>query len=363
MERKLASIQVVESISQIDGADKIELARVLGWQCVVKRGEFRPGDLCTYVEIDSQMPEKPEYEFLRSRKFRVRTIKLRGVFSQGLLLPPVPGKKVGEDVTEILGITKYDPQAQEEKANLSNPKYPSWCKKFMKYSAFRWLYFKINQKPKRGFPEWISKTDETRIQAIPEILQDPDFIASKKYITQKVDGCSGTYFLESVKTWWCGSKRVFGACSRNVNVTNDPTCRYIEVARKFKIKEALEYLSEKYNSDVAIQGEIAGPGIQKNKDGFNSLRFFVFNVFIRSENRYLNISEMTVNCGMVNLETVPILEWDFSSYGHTVDSLVDYSIGSSVFAPVPREGVVVRTHNMRTSFKAINPEFLIKYEE
>lgn len=85
--RKLAHIEIIESLSPIEGADKIEVAKVLGWECVVKKGEFKKGDIVVYVEVDSVMPDKPEYEFLRDRKFRIRTIKLKGQVSMGLILP------------------------------------------------------------------------------------------------------------------------------------------------------------------------------------------------------------------------------------------------------------------------------------
>src|SRR5688500_2703073 len=123
--RKLASIQKVERVDPIPGAEKIEVATVLGWQCVVKRGQFRPGDLGVYFEIDSLLPERPEYEFMRERKFRVRTIKLRGQISQGLFLSfsdlgyPLQNSKLvvaklGDDVSGLLGVTKYDPEAARE---------------------------------------------------------------------------------------------------------------------------------------------------------------------------------------------------------------------------------------------------------
>ena len=107
-ERKLAHIEIIEELREIPGADKIEVAKVLGWECVVKKGEFKKGDIVVYVEVDSIMPDKPEYEFLRDRKFRIRTIKLKGQVSQGLVLPcPSSLGFVGDDVTDILGITKY----------------------------------------------------------------------------------------------------------------------------------------------------------------------------------------------------------------------------------------------------------------
>lgn len=169
-ERKLAHIELISALSPIEGADNIEVATVLGWQCVVKKGEFKVGDLIIYVEVDSVMPEKPEYEFLRDKKFRVRTIKLRGQVSQGLVLPlsildiyvkEKGGLKFlksalqpGDDVTNYLGITKYlSPSEREEisqtKIKLANRK--NKLKKFMmRYSWFRRIF--LSKKPKNEFP-------------------------------------------------------------------------------------------------------------------------------------------------------------------------------------------------------------------
>lgn len=166
--RALAHIEVITDLRPIDGADKIEVAQVLGWECVVQKGEFKVGQPVIYVEVDSVMPEKPEFEFLRDRKFRIRTIKLRGQVSQGLLLPlsylsTDTGKfKIGGDVTYWMGITKYlSPSEREEferqERKLANGK--NKLKKFMmRYSWFRTLFLSRNKK--EGFPYWVSKTDE-----------------------------------------------------------------------------------------------------------------------------------------------------------------------------------------------------------
>ncbi len=195
MERKLAHIEKIINISPIEGADNIEVVTVLGWKCVVKKGEFKLDDWVIYVEIDSIMPEKPEYEFLRDRKFRVKTIKLRGQVSQGLVLPlsllgdGIKWFNLGDDVTDKLGIVKYltpSEQEEERKIVLNSNK----LKKFMmRYSWFRRLF--LSRKQKEGFPYWVSKTDEERIQNIPYVLEQ--FKDSEVYITEKIDYQSGTW--------------------------------------------------------------------------------------------------------------------------------------------------------------------------
>ncbi len=196
MERKLAHIEIIESLTSIQGADKIEVAQVLGWQCVVKKDEFKVGEKIIYIEVDSIVPEKPEFEFLRDRKFRIKTIKLKGQVSQGLVLPlkflnggyvDHRSYSIGEDVTQRLGIVKYlspseqsELQKQEEKIKLEKNK----LKKFMmRYSWFRRLF--LSKKKKSEFPYWVAKTDEERIQNIPNVLRQ--FKDYEVYVTEKID--------------------------------------------------------------------------------------------------------------------------------------------------------------------------------
>lgn len=178
MDRKLAHVEIIEAIFPIPNADKIEMVKILGWECVVKKNEFKVGEKVVYVEVDAIMPEKPEYEFLRDRKFRIRTIRLRGQISQGLVLPlsTLPQNSsyfsIGHDVTELLGITKYlspseqsELQQQEEKIKLEKNR----LKKFMmRYSWFRRMFLSRNQI--KGFPYWVNKTDEERCISDSSIL-------------------------------------------------------------------------------------------------------------------------------------------------------------------------------------------------
>lgn len=201
MERKLAHIEQIIDIAPIEGADKIEVATVLGWKCVVKKGEFKIGDSVVYVEVDSIMPEKPEYEFLRDRKFRVKTIKLKGQVSQGLVLPlSVLGKTniwvtMGHDVTDELGIVKYlSPSEQEEERKIEL--HSSKLKKFMmRYSWYRKFF--LSRKQKEGFPFWISKSDEERCISANTILN-----------TNK-----GDFTIKEI----CESKDIFKVKSYNIN--------------------------------------------------------------------------------------------------------------------------------------------------
>lgn len=189
--RKLASIQKISAIDPIPGKDKIELATVLGWKIIVRKGEFAVGDLCVFCEIDSVLPEKPEFEFLRSKKFRIKTMKLGSAYSQGICfgLDILPPKKHGEpyvldeDVTAVIGVTQYEPTMDKEPDELVSKqakKYPKWL---LRFAWFRKLVG-IGKPKKSGFPSFIKRTDECRLQGNPAKLQD-----KQEWIcTSKLDG-------------------------------------------------------------------------------------------------------------------------------------------------------------------------------
>lgn len=387
MERKLAHIELIESLRPISGADKIEVAKVLGWECVVKKGEFKVGEKIIYIEVDSVMPETPEYEFLRDRKFRVRTIKLRGQISQGLVLPLYPalpeyvnGKKqiyeVGEDYSEYLGITKYlSPSEREEitqtERKLANEK--NKLKKFMmRYSWFRRLL--LSKKQKVGFPYWVSKTDEERIQNIPHVLEQ--FKDKEVYITEKIDYQSVTFTGKMLPNntpligKFLPKKFKFIVCSRNF-ITNDKNSLYWRIAEKYNIEKIL-----KENPTLTIQGEQGDTKIQGNKYGITGPTMWVFNIIDHTKDYHYNWYEMKSFCDKYGLNIVPIIRIPehgllanystLKSLGSTVQELVEFSKGKSVVNPnVEREGMVVRCiegGKKVLSFKVINPEFLLKHE-
>jgi hypothetical protein len=368
MNRKLASIQKIVNIHNIEGADKIETVQVLGWECVSRKNEFKVGDLVVYCEVDSILPEKPEFEFLRDRKFRIKTIKLRKQISQGIVFPlsilPNPFNHTeGEDVTEILGIVKHDPQLQEEKALAEQFKSKSKINKFfMNFALYRYIYFKFNHKDK-GWPNWIPHTDEERIQScVRMLINRPN---SEWYITEKLDGQSGTFFIGNKKTW--GIKKLeFGVCSRNIRLSKPDNSSYWAMAEKYDIKKKLLELEE---AGIVVQGECVGQKIQKNKYGLEEQDFFVFNV-IDNGTKY-TLGQMKVFCLQNGFKTVPIINesWTFNNCDRPVSEiikeLVTMSIDKSVLnKDIWREGIVLRLkEDPNVSFKVINPEFLLKYSE
>jgi len=211
--RKLATIQVINNIEPIKDADMIEKATVLGWEVVIaKKDNFKIGNKIIYIEVDSVMPEKPEFEFLRKYNFRIKTQKLRGQISQGLILPlnTLSSKDslhrfmIGDDVTEMMKITKYlSPSEREEikKVEINQNKLTKFMKR---YSWYRRLF--LSRKQKEGFPYWCTKSDETRLQNIPQVLEQ--FKDKEVYITEKIDYQSVTFTGKLVPRFnnWFGIK-------------------------------------------------------------------------------------------------------------------------------------------------------------
>ena len=361
--RQLATIRQIATLRPIEGADRIEVAQVDGWECVVKKGEFQVGEKIVYIEIDSIVPERPEFEFLRDRKFRVRTIKLKGQISQGLvlalsILPEGTSTEVGTDVTEVLGIKKYDPEAQQEaKLLASRPtKKKNFIERFfMRFAWYRKLFAKSRRKGE--FPEWIAKTDETRIQNLPILFETERDNKTEFSVTEKVDGQSATYFLHKVSK----RKYEFGVCSRNIRLTTPDESSYWTVAKQYNIESALRTLrvviGDGNSENIVLQGEICGSQIQGNKYRINGYEFFAFNLIV--DGKKYSTADMQTLLEPLEIQTVPILE-EGKTLPETISELVDYAKGNSVVRrEQKREGVVMRNSKRNVSFKVISPEFLL----
>lgn len=359
--RQLATVQTITDIQSIPDADAIEVVSVLGWKVVIKKGEFNIGDRIVYCEVDSIMPERPEFEFLRSVKFRVKTRRMRGQISQGIVFPLsvletttnspdtyeglVAAMVDGLDVTDFLGVVKYDIPEEDTGITVNGQGGRSAMK--------------------RGFPNWIPKTDETRIQSVPKVLEDA--VGTPIYITEKLDGSSYTCFLKDDE---------FGVCSRNQEKKEIPTCHFWEATRRLGIEEKLREYKQKTGTELALQGELVGPGIQKNKYGLTERSIYFFNAFKVATGSFVDYAELLSIMIELDLNLVPLL---FTSFGtkigdegfKTVDDFIKLSTIKTNLYPqsVWAEGIVVRplvesTHRKlgRFSFKAINPEFSLKYD-
>lgn len=369
VERKLASIQRITSLTPIKDADAIEKATVLGWEVVVaKKDGFKVGDLCVYCEVDSILPDRQEFEFLRERKFRIKTIKLKGQVSQGICFPMsilrnTDGYREGSDVTETLGIRKYDPQAEFERREIERLASidKNRMDKFLKrYAWYRNLIFKPTKKP---FPAFIKKTDEDRIQLFPNYYEKWGHLPF--IVTEKVDGQSATYFIvPNPKRGLFRKKWIFGVCSRNFQLLKPDNSSYWTLAKELNLKEKLIKYCEEWGCGIIVQGEAVGQKIQNNKYGFDTVKLFVFNVaqYYKGEKINYNQYQQILFCEKLGLQAVPRLEYDIK-LPTTIPQVVELSKGWSTLAKVPREGIVVRNYENNVSFKVINPDFLLKYQE
>ncbi len=327
--RNLASIQKIKALEPIENADAIQKATVLGWQLVVKKGEFEVDDLCVYCEIDSLLPDRPEFEFMKPRGMRVRTIRLRGQTSQGICFPLsiLPeGTPIVEDtdMTDILNIQKYESPMPANLIGIA----------------------------KGAFPSFLPKTDETRVQVLQELLDK--YQGEPCYIAEKLDGSSVTYYLKN---------NVFGVCSRNLELLETPDNALWKVARTLEIEEKLRALG----ANFALQGELIGEGIQGNKYKLKGTTVRFYNVFDIGNYKYLDFEDFIAFIKKLELEAVPILNTNYK-LNNDIPQLVELSIAKSQLSDVQREGIVIRPLVERqdtigrVSFKVINPEFLLKFE-
>ena len=339
MDRKLASIQVIKELSPINGADAILCAKVLGWECVVKKSEFTVNNKCVYFEIDSVLPIATWNNHLRKeegKKLRVKTIRLRGQLSQGLALPlsilPQGDYEVGQDVTLIVGVEKYEPVVPAHLSGMA----------------------------KGNFPAFLHKTDETRLQSEPKVL---DEAISKGLVlvgTLKMDGTSFTAYRRDAD---------FGVCSRNLDLKETEGNAHWRMTRKLKIEEILR--SETAN--LCIQGEMAGPSIQANRMGFKEVDLYLFNLYDIDTGKYLSHNELSVFAKKHGLNVVPTVHrLDFGVVGPMdANHLLDIANNLNYDNGTPAEGIVWRsmceTHSDvlkgRLSFKTISNRFLEKYKE
>lgn len=327
MERKLVSIQTIDHISPIAGADNIDQARVMGWTVVVKKGEFSIGDPCVFFEIDSVLPDGPTWsEFLRKRGFRVRTMKLRGVLSQGLALPigilDGPADR-DVDLRERLGVTRYEPVIPD------------------------------TQDIAGAFPTAVPKTDEIRLQSALAVLDEMcgvDF-----YVTTKCDGSSAT-FVRDVDG--------FVVASRNWSLARGQN-PFWRLAARYELEAKLPV-------DFAVQGEVCGPGIQGNRLDLTEHELFVFSVYDVRAGMYLGFDRFVAFCEEHGLTTVPIERvvrgGEAMAFEHTLDGWLAASRGRYTNTKRHKEGIVIRplverrsdALSGRLSFKVINNDFLLE---
>lgn len=354
MERKLASIQRVAKVTPIyvgaKPADKIEQIWILGYRSIAQKGQFKEGDLCIFIEMDSVLDPNQfwvqEYaSFMEKNKWRVRMMKLNKMrsqrpnsdelvptFSQGLVMPfnilpkgfqlgwALAIKKVGTDVTNLLGITKFE---EPQPVNMG-------------YTA-------------GNFPQWMRKTDEHRVQSYPELLEEMRGLPA--YATQKIDGSSVTI--------WCDADGTVHVASRNFERADGDNV-YWNAVRPYLGR--IMTVGERY----CFQGEAFGEGIQGNPLGMKGIHFLLFSIYDRKQCEYLGYHDEIMLCNTLQIPHVPVV-YEWKEFYEGLAGLGAISKGVYQGTTNPQEGIVVRPFHHtysptlagRLSFKYINPDFLL----
>lgn len=381
-ERELAYVVKVDEIRPIEGADRVEVAIVNGWHIMVRKDQFKPGDLAVYFEIDSKVPAEEPFMFLESKHFKIKTQKyFKGtVISQGLLMGfedfgwKKDAYKLGDFLTQKLKVTYAVEEDNARKAS-SADKYKKMAQrhgKLFSHQPFRWLmrrtwgkkilflFFGKTSDKKTGWPAWVEKTDEERVENMPWIFDNKSpFVA-----TEKIDGTSTTFTMKRGKF----GKNDFYVCSRNVVFDKpDKNCFYdtnvyIEMAEKYDIEKILEsILTDDPTLDwVTLQGETYGAGIQKRDYGLKEHRFAGFNFITSKEGRWDSVRAAKFMT-QYNIPWVPILDENYI-LPDTIEELRAFSHNEgSRIDGVIKEGIVFRSQDGSMSFKCVDPEFLMKY--
>lgn len=379
-ERALAYIVTIDEIKPIPNYDRVEHARTRGWWVVVKKEDFKVGDKAIYFEVDSKVPSSDErFNFLESKHYKIKTQKMCKVYSQGLLMPislfpELSDKPIGTDITEDLKITysceedikrksnnvdlnaKYKSMAQRHKKFFGRP----LVRKIMRYKLGRkimFIFFGKNKDNPKKFPEWIVKTDETRIENAPFYLENTD-----KWIkTEKLDGTSCTFAVDRIKK----NKFEFIVCSRNVRQAdrNQETYHesniYWELANKYNMENILtKFAMENGYNRVVLQGEGVG-SVQGNPYKLKENELFVFNLII--DGRRLGTVEMAEFCKNNGLKNVPIINTEYTLPKTMEEMKLEADGYSEINSKVKREGFVYRSVDGQQSFKNVSREYLLRH--
>ncbi len=339
MNENLATIQRVKNVRKHPNADALDILNVLGWQVVTKRDEFKENDFCVYICIDTILPERPEFEFLRNKHFRIKPIRLRGEESAGICFPTdilgsgytflntdEPLFQEGIDVTEFLQIKHYEKPIPAELAGQAVG----------------------------HFPGFLIVTDEDNLRTYPTALEE--LWGRPYYITRKDDGCSGTFFRNGGE---------FGVCSRRIHLKESETNGFWRMAKKYNLEKALT--TEWPDDDMAIQGEVCGPGIQDNHLGLKELELHVFNLFDIKTRSYANYTKLADFCKKYDLQMVTVIQ-EGNTFGNNIEELVKMASEQTYPNDYPAEGIVVRPMEGFTSTvlkkawsgKVLNPLFDIE---
>lgn len=403
-ERELAYVVAIDDIKPIPGKDRVECAVVGGWTIMVRKDQFKPGDLGIYFEIDSKVPQVEPFLFLEKKHFAIKTQKYKAgdghFWSQGLLMSAedfcgetytgedgvqyihinewgdIHDKsfKEGDFLTKLLGVT-YAIANDNRRKRATRDKYKEMArrqgKRFSK-QPYKWLMNRLwgkkllflffgKKRDKNRWPEWVVKTDEERVQNMPWILEDKE----TWIVTEKIDGTSTTFTMKRKRFGGYD----FYVCSRNVMFDcPDTPCYYdanvyLEMAKMYDIENKMKSLMENECSDcewITIQGETYGEGIQKRDYSCDGHLFAAFNFITSKDGRYNSLDMQEILQTKHGIPCVPILRTDYI-LPDTIEKVIEFATGDSVLDAKPREGFVFRSLDGERSFKAVSNEYLMKY--
>ena len=375
--RKLVTIRKIAAIIPIENCDNISLALIDGWTVIIKNTEFQVGDFAVFFEIDSFIPAKDtRFAFLKKTTtfegkegYRLKTMKMKGVLSQGLALPiwylgvdyslAKSAYESGEDLAETFNIIKYDNATQEldQRPGLKSGK------------------------PRGSFPSFIPKTDQDRIQNLVHLWStlptDSEFEE-----TLKLDGSSMTcYKVHKPLTWWDKIKQFFGktipdyhfgVCSRNLELSRDANQvhqfnndgRPSEYSQSDFWRTAIKYnIESKLPVGYAVQGELIGPRIQANHEKVTELQYYVFDVFDIDNGLYLLPEARREFCAKYDIQHVPVVNVASRPLSMTLQELLKSVEGPSMNPGTNSEGRVYKHNTSQLSFKAISNLYLLKSEQ
>lgn len=328
--RKLSTIERILEVKELPNSDFLEIVKVRGWTLVVKKGEFKEGDKCVYFEIDSLLPVRPEFEFLRkfsykklangAEGFQIKTVKLRGQVSQGLALPlnifsDLPSEEIGYCLDSYLDITKYEPSIPAQ----------------------------LIGDVVGVFPSFIPKTNQERIQNLwLDIDNYRDYSFEE---TLKLDGMSMTVFYKDGK---------FGVCSRNYQLKEDINNTLWKVFYQTGLQDAV------LKKNIAFQGELIGENIQNNPEKIVGHKWFIFDIWDIDNQEYLYPRKRKYLCDSLGLDHVPIYNENIKILKNiSLENLLKRAEGDSLYSP-NREGLVYKSKKL--SFKVISNNFLVKFD-
>jgi RNA ligase (TIGR02306 family) len=360
--RRLATIRLVDDVFPIENADRLEQVAIGGWRVVVGKGEFKKGEKVVYFEIDSALPvDDDRFEFLKERclkrwmnhgelifeTIRIKSIKLRGVVSQGLVMPFILFPElainfnVGDDVTEALHIEHYDELAEK-------------CGRIQGVC-------KIAGNAKGNFPSHIfSKSDEERLQNLTEYF-DGRFEDEEFEVTEKFDGSSATYIYSPSNR----PDDPFYVCSRNLELKEEEGNLYWDIAKKYNILSKLKYIYEKFGAELVIQGEIVGPGVNKNRDQYTEHEFRVYRAGSAKEHQVFTPDECSNVCSIIGFPHVKVIKNKFKAFKElkTMEAFLEFVKGKTDRGH-EREGMVFKSNrNGELHFKVINNDYLLKEKD